>query len=140
MTKKYEIIFRYIKDLSAEVPDAETFVFSRDYITKYVLGININSKTLKNRMIEVTTNVNYKDPTGNKKKSHFEISYATVIKIIDETLNKNELEKILLCDIQKVIYPEVESILIKLIKDSGFPELKLDKKIDFDDLFKKKTN
>ncbi len=140
MTKKYEIILKYIQDLSVEVPSAEVFIFSRDYITKYILGINITTKTLKNKMIEVITKVSYKDPTENKRKSHFEISYATVVKIIDKELEKQELEKILLCDIQKTIYPEIERILIKIIKDAGFPELRLEKNINFDELYKQKTN
>ena len=140
MTKKYEIILKYIQDLSVEVPSAEVFIFSRDYITKYILGINITIKTLKNKMIEVITKVSYKDPTENKRKSHFEISYATVVKIVDKELEKQELEKILLCDIQKTIYPEIERILIKIIKDAGFPELKLEKNINFDELYKEKTN
>ena len=140
MTKKYEIVLNYIKDLSVEIPDAETFIFSREYITKYILGINISSKTVKNKMIEIITKLTYKDPSENKKKSHFEISLATVIKLLDEKIEKIELEKILLCDVQKEIYPDLERTLIKLIKDCGFPELKLEKKIDFDQLYKKRTN
>ena len=140
MTKKYEIIIKYIQDLSVEIPTAETFIFSREHITKYVLGINISTKTLKNKMIEVVTKLTYKDPSENKRKSHFEISYATVIRILGEKIDKIEIEKILLCDVQKEIYPELEIILIRLIKDSGFPELKLDKKIDFDQLYLKKSN
>ena len=140
MTKKYEIIFKYIQDLSVEVPDIETFIFSRENITNYVLGINITTKTLKNQMIEIITKLTYRDTKENKKKSHFEVSFATVIKLINENIDKIELEKILLCDVQKIIYPEIEKILINLINDSGFPELKLEKKIDFDELFKKKTN
>ena len=140
MTKKYEIIIKYIQDLSVEIPTAETFIFSREHITKYVLGINISTKTLKNKMIEVVTKLTYKDPSENKRKSHFEISYATVIRLLGEKIDKIEIEKILLCDVQKEIYPELETILIKLIKDSGFPELKLDKKIDFDQLYLKKSN
>ncbi len=140
MTKKYEIIIKYIQDLSVEIPTAETFIFSREHITKYVLGINISTKTLKNKMIEVVTKLTYKDPSENKRKSHFEISYATVIRLLGEKIDKIEIEKILLCDVQKEIYPELETILIRLIKDSGFPELKLDKKIDFDQLYLKKSN
>ena len=140
MTKKYEIIIKYIQDLSVEIPTAETFIFSREHITKYVLGINISTKTLKNKMIEIVTKLTYKDPHENKRKSHFEISFATVIRMLGEKVDKVEIEKILLCDVQKEIYPELETILIKLIKDSGFPELKLDKKIDFDQLYLKKSN
>ena len=140
MTKNYEIILQYIKDLSVEVPSAETFVYSREYITKYSLRINITNKTLKNEMIELVTKLTYKDPHENKKKSHFEISYSTVIKITDKTIKKKELEKILLCDLQIEIYPKLEKIFINLIKDSGFPELKLEKKIDFKKLYQERMN
>tara|TARA_B100000941_G_scaffold212143_1_gene155596 strand:- start:1447 stop:1869 length:423 start_codon:yes stop_codon:yes gene_type:complete len=140
MTKKYEIIIKYIQDLSVEIPTAETFIFSREHITKYVLGINISTKTLKNKMIEIVTKLTYRDPNENKRKSHFEISFATVIRLLEEKVDKVEIKKILLCDVQKEIYPELETILIRLIKDSGFPELKLDKKIDFDQLYLKKSN
>ena len=140
MTKKYEIILKYVQDLSVEIPNTETFIFSREYITRYILGINISSKTVKNKMVEIVTKLTYRDPSENKKKSHFEISLATVVKLLDEKIEKIELEKILLCDVQKDIYPELERTLIRLIKDCGFPELKLEKKIDFDHLYKKRTN
>ncbi len=140
MTKNYEIIFKYIQDLSVEIPNAETFIYSRDLITKYILSININTKTLKNKMLEVVTKLLYQDPNSSKRKSHFEISYANVIKIKNEKIDKKELEKIILCDVQKEIYPELEKILVNLIKVSGFPELKLEKKIDFDSLYKQKSN
>ena len=81
MTKKYDIVLKYIQDLSVEIPNAETFIYSRELITKYTLGININTKTLKNKMLEVITKLSYKDPNDNKRKSHFEISYATVMTI-----------------------------------------------------------
>jgi len=140
MTKKYEIILKYIQDLSVEIPSAEVFLYSREFITKYVLGININTKTLKNKMLEVTTKLTYKDPNNSKRKCHFEILYATVVKINDDKIQKNELEKIVLCEVQKEIYPGLEKILIRTIKDAGFPALKLDKKIDFDLLYRQRTN
>ena len=140
MTKKYEIILKYIKDLSIEIPNAETFVFSREYITKYSLGINITTNPLKDEMIEVITKVNYKDPTENKRKSYFEILYATVIRIKDKKLKKEELEQIILCDVQKEIYPGLEKAFLNTIKEAGFPDLKLEKKVDFDKLYKQKLN
>ena len=140
MTKKYEIILKYIKDLSVEIPNAETFVFSREYITKYSLGINITTNPLKDEMIEVITKVNYKDPTENKRKSYFEILYATVIRIKDKNLKKEELEQIILCDVQKEIYPGLENAFLNTIKEAGFPDLKLEKKVDFDKLYKQKLN
>ena len=139
-TKKFEIVLKYIQDLSVEIPNPEILLFSREYITKYSLGININTKPLKNEMIEVVTKLTYKDPSENKKKSHFDISYSTVIKITDKNLSKNELEKILLCEVQKEIYPELEKIFINLIKDAGFPVLNFEKKVDFDDLYQKRNN
>ena len=140
MTKKYEIVLKYIQDLSVEVPNPEIFIYSRDKITRYSLGINITTKTLKNGMIEVITKLNYKDPSEDKRKSYFEISLSTVVKIKDKEINKKELEKILLCEVPSEIYPSIEKILIQLIKDSGFPELKLDKKIDFEQLYQQKIN
>ena len=140
MTKKYEIVLKYIQDLSVEIPNPETFIFSKEYLIKYSLGINITSKTLKNEMIEVITKLTYKDPSENKKKSHFEITYSTVIKITDKNLNKDELEKILLCEVQNEIYPGLKKIFTNLIKDCGFPELKFDKDVDFEQLYQQRLN
>ena len=140
MTKSYEIILKYIKDLSVEIPNAETFVFSREYITKYSLGINITTNPLKDEMIEVITKVSYRDPTDNKRKSYFEIQYATVIKVIDKNLKKDQLERIILCDVQNKIYPGLEKIFLSIIKGAGFPDLKLEKKVDFEKLYQQKLN
>ena len=140
MTKKFEIILKYIKDLSVEIPNTETFIFSREYITKYSLGINITTNPLKDEMLEIITKINYKDPTENKRKSYFEIHYATVIKINDKKLSKDELEKIILCDVQNEIYPGLEKIFLNMIKDSGFPDLKLEKKVDFEKLYQQRLN
>ena len=140
MTKKYEIVLRYIKDLSVEIPNAETFIFSREYITKYSLGINITTNPLKDEMIEIITKINYKDPSENKRKSYFEILYASVIKIKDKNLKKEELERIILCDVQNEIYPDLEKIFLNVIKDSGFPDLKLEKKVDFEKLYQQRLN
>tara|TARA_B100000886_G_scaffold13023_1_gene8439 strand:- start:6146 stop:6568 length:423 start_codon:yes stop_codon:yes gene_type:complete len=140
MTKKYEIAFNYIKDLSVEIPDAETFIFSKEYITKYSLGINVTTKGMKNDFIEVITKLHYKDPNNNNKKSFFEITYATVVKIIDKNLKKKDLERIILVEIQNEIYPGLEKIFLNIIKDSGFPNLILEKKVDFEKLYKEKLN
>ncbi len=140
MTKKYEIALKYIKDLSIEIPDAKTFLFSKEYITKYSLGINVTTKPMKSDMIEVITKLHYKDPANNKLKSYFEISYATVIKLKNKEMKKDELEKLILCDLQNDIYPNLERIFLKSIKDAGFPDMKLDKKIDFEKLYQQKLN
>ena len=140
MTKKYEIILKYIKDLSVEIPNAETYVLSREYITKYSLGINITTNPLKNEMIEVITKFDYKDPKENIKKSYFEISQATVIKIKEKNLKKEELEKIILCEVQNEIYKDLERVFLDIIRDSGFPNLKLEKKVDFEELYQQRLD
>ncbi len=139
-TKKYEIVLKYVKDLSVEIPNPDTFIFSREYITKYSLGINITTNPLKNEMIEIITKLTYKDPSENKKKSFFEILFSTVIKINDKTLKKEELEKVILCDVQNEVYPELERIFLGIIRDSGFPDLKLEKKINFEQLYQQRLN
>ena len=140
MTKKYKIIFKYIKDLSVEIPNAETFLLSRENITKYILGLNISANPIKNQNLEVITKLNYKDKNESKKKSYFEISLATVIKLNDKEMKKDELERLILCDLQNEIYPDLERIFLKTIKDSGFPDMKLEKKIDFEKLYQQKLN
>ena len=140
MIKKYEIVLNYIKDLPVEIPDAQTFIFSKEYITKYSLGINVTTKAMKNDMIEVITKLHYKDPNENKRKSYFEISYATVVKIIDKNLKKDDLEKIILVEVQNEIYPILEKIFLNVIRDAGFPNLALEKKVDFEKLYNQKLN
>ena len=139
-TKKYEIVLKFVKDLSVEIPNPDTFIVSREYITKYSLGINITTNPLKNEMIEIITKLTYKDPSENKKKSFFEILFSTVIKINDKSLKKEELERVILCDVQNEIYPELERIFLGIIRDSGFPDLKLEKKINFEQLYQQRLN
>ena len=140
MTKKYKILGKYIKDLSSETPDTETYIYVRDRISKYQLDININSKALKNKMIEINTICKFQDKSENKKKAYFEIIYSTIVKINDEIKDKKELEKIILCDAQIEIYPLLEKALLDLLHNSGYPSIKFEKKIDFEDLYKQRFN
>ena len=140
MTENYKIIGSFIKDMSSETPDTPTFIFVRDKISKYRLNIEIKSVPLKNKMIEVNTTLKFEDKEPNEKKSHFEIIYSTIIKVGDEVNEKKELEKIILCDVQNKIYPELERIFLNLLNDSGFPGIKLDKKIDFNKLYNERSN
>ena len=140
MTKKFKIVCKYIKDLSSETPDIETYLFVRDQIQKYQLGIDINSKALKNKMIEVNTKFKFEDKANSKKKSYFEIIYSTIIKLNDDIKDKKELEKILLCDLQIEIYPDLEKSLLDLLHNSGFPDIKFEKRVDFENLYKQKFN
>ena len=140
MTKKYKILGQYIKDMSSETPDIETYIFVRDYISKYQLNIDINSKALKNKMIEINTILKFEDKQNNKKKSYFEINYSTVIKIEEEIKEKKDLEKIILCDVQTEIYPELEKSLLNLLHNSGYPNVKFEKKVDFEQLYNQRLN
>ena len=140
MTRKFKIVCKYIKDLSSETPDIETYLFVRDQIQKYQLGIDISSKAIKNKMIEVNTKFKFEDKSNNKKKSYFEIIYSTIVKVNEEIKDKKELEKILLCDVQTEIYPDLEKSLLDLLHNSGFPEIKIEKKVDFENLYKQKFN
>ena len=140
MTKKFKILGKYIKDMSSETPDIETYIFVRDYISKYQLNIDINSKALKDKMIEVNTILKFEDKQENKKKSYFEINYSTIIKIEEDIKEKKDLEKIVLCDVQIEIYPELEKSLLNLLHNSGYSEVKFEKKIDFEELYNQRLN
>ena len=140
MTEKYKILGKFIKDLSSETPDIETYLYVKEYISQYKLGINIESKPLKNKMIEVNTILKFEDSNESKKKSHFEIVYSTIIKINDDAIEKKELQKIVLCDVQNKIYPDLEKSLLDVLHNSGYSEVKFNKKIDFEELYKKNFN
>jgi len=140
MTENYKILGKYIKDMSSETPNIETYIFVRDYISKYQLNIDINSKPLKNKMIEVNTILKFEDKQENKKKSYFEINYSTIVKINDEIKEKKDLEKIILCDVQIEIYPELEKSFLNLLHNSGYPDVKFEKKVDFEQLYNQRLN
>ena len=140
MTKKFKILGKYIKDLSSETPDTETYIFVKDKIAKYQLDIDIKSKAVKNKMVEIDTKFKFEDKEESKKKSYFEIIYSTIIKVDDDVVDKKELEKIILCDVQIEIYPELEKSLLNLLHNSGYPDIKFEKKVDFEGLYKKRFN
>ena len=140
MSESYRIMSKYIKDISGETPDIETYLYVKDYISKYQLNIDINSKPLKAQIIEINTLLKFHDNSESKKKSHFEITYSTVIKLNKEIKDKNILQKIVLCDVQKEVYPEMEKALLNLLHTSGYPEIKFEKKVDFEELYKKNFN
>ena len=140
MTENYKILTKFIKDITAETPNLETYIFVKNYILQYNLHIDITSLAIKNRIIEINTKLSLSDPNESKKKTYFEIVYATVVKIDETIKNSKEIEKIILCDVQNKIYPALQKIFLKLIVDSGYPEPKPNKKIDFEELYKNKNN
>ena len=140
MTENFKILAEFVKDISSETPDIQTYLFVKENIAKYQLNIAINSKPLKNKMIEVNTTLKFEDKETNKKKSYFEIVYVSIVKVNEDIKDKKDLEVILLCDVQNKIYPNLKKTFLDLLHNSGFPEIKLEKKIDFTQLYKKKSN
>ena len=140
MTEKYKILGKFIKDMSSETRDIETYLFVKNKIAKYKLGIDITSKPLKNKLIEINTNLKFQDNEENDKRSHFEIIYSTIIRIDEEIKDKKELEKIILCDVQIKIYPDLEKTLLDMLHNSGFQGIKFEKKVDFETLYNSKFN
>ena len=140
MTENFKIIGSFIKDMSSETPDAETYIFVREKISKYRLKIDINSKAVKKGIIEVNTILKFMDNIEVLKRSHFEIVYTSIVKVDEKVTDKKEMEKIILCDVPNKIYPDLERIFLNLLTNSGYPGIKIEKKIDFTDLYKQRTN
>ncbi len=140
MTENFKILAQFVKDISCETPDIQSYIFVKENISKYHLNIDIKSKPLKNKMIEVNTTLKFEDKEPNEKKSYFEIIYASIVKVDEEVKDKKDLEKIILCDVQNKIYPNLEKTFLNLLHNSGFPEVKLDKKIDFTQLYNQRSN
>ena len=138
--KKYKILTEFVSDLSSETKDVETYIFVKDNISKYNLGIDIISKALKDKVIEIKTNFKFEDKTDSPKKSYFEITYTTIIKVDEEIKEKKDLERIILCDVQNEIYPRIEKVFINLLETSGYKGIKFDKKIDFEKLYTQRNN
>ena len=140
MTEKFKILGNYIRDLSSETPDIETYLFVKEYISKYQLNIDITSAPLKNKMIEISTTLKFEDKTESKKKSYFEIIFVTIVKINEKITEKKDLEKIILCDVQTKIYPDLEKTFLDLLHNSGYPGIQFQKKIDFENLYNQRFN
>tara|TARA_B100001142_G_scaffold18389_1_gene17075 strand:+ start:2899 stop:3321 length:423 start_codon:yes stop_codon:yes gene_type:complete len=140
MKENYKILGRYIKDMSSETPNIETYIFVKDHISKYQLSIDISSKALKDKMIEINTIMKFEDKQENKKKSFFEINFSTIIKVGEEIKEKKDLEKIILRDVQIEIYPDLEKTLLSVLHNSGYPGIKFEKKVDFEKLYNQSFN
>ena len=140
MENKYKIIVSYIQDLSVEIPNPETLITIRNTIPEYQMKVDISSKPLKRKMIEVLTTLTYENPNEKKEKGFFQIKYATAIDILDLQIKKTELEKIILSDLQVKIYPELEEKFLTIIRNSGLPDLKFGSKIDFEKLYNERLN
>ena len=140
MSENFKILAKYIKDMSSETPNTETYLFVKDNISKYQLGINIDSKAIKSQLIEVNTNLKFEDKENSKLRSYFEISFITIVKVNEKIKDKNVLQKIVLCDVQKKIYDDLEKSMLNLLHNSGYEAISFEKKIDFDELYQKNFN
>tara|TARA_Y100001970_G_scaffold131830_1_gene162604 strand:- start:8568 stop:8990 length:423 start_codon:yes stop_codon:yes gene_type:complete len=140
MTEKFKILAKFIKDVSSETPNIETYLFVKENISKYQLNIDINSRALKNKLIEINTTLKFEDKEPNEKKSYYEIVYTAIVKVDDEIKDKKDLEKIILCDVPTKIYPDLEASFLNLVHNSGHPNIKLEKKIDFKKLYNERFN
>ena len=140
MTEKFKILAKYVRDMSSETKDIETYIFVKDNILKYQLNIDIKSMPLKNKMIEINTILKFEDKEDSKHKSYFEMNYATIVKIDDEVKEKKELEKIILCDVQHKIAPDLKKSFLNMLHDSGYPDVKFEKKLDFEELYLQRFN
>ncbi len=140
MSKQFKIVSQFVKDMSSETPDVETYFYVKEYLKNYNLDIDIKTKPIKNRMIEIDTKLSYTDKGKTKNKSYFEITYASIVKIDEQIKDRKIIEKIILCDVQKEIYPNLEKIFINLLSNSGFPGVKFGKKVDFEQLYNQRLN
>ena len=140
MSEQFKILTQFVKDMSSETPNVETYLYVKEYLKNYNLDIDITTKPLKNRMIEINTKLSYVDKGKSKNKSNFEINYASIIKIDEKIKDRKIIEKIILCDVQKVIYPNIEKIFLNLLSNSGFPGIKFEKKVDFEQLYNQRLN
>ena len=137
--KKFKILTEFIKDISSETKDVQTYLFVKDYISKYQLSIDITSRPTKNRLIEVNTTLKFEDKQKNEKKSYFEIIYVTIIKLDESIKEKKEIEKIILCDVQKETQKNMEKAFTDLVNNSGFKQVEV-KNIDFEKLYNSRFN
>ena len=137
MTKKFKILAQFIKDMSSETPDVDTYMYVKDNISNYNLGININSRALKNKIVEIDTAIKFETKEKNVKKSIFEFIHTSIVHVDVKIKDKKILEKIILVDVQKDIYPNIEKTLLNLLHNSGYPSIKVEKKVDFEELYKK---
>ena len=140
MIKKYTILTEFAKDVSCETPDVETYLQTKDNILKYNLTLDINSNFLKNKMIEVNIISKFQETNLERKKSNFEITYTAIVRIDENVTDEKEMKKIVLSDVPNEIYPRLEDLFITLVNKSGFPEVKIEKKVDFEKLYKEKFN
>ena len=140
MEKKYTVLAKFIKDMSVETKDAQTYLFVKENIKNYHLKISINSKAIKNKMIEIDTGLNFEDKQGNEFRTNFEMTYTSIIKLNEVNIDKEKMEKIILIEVQNEIYPDMEKSFLDMVRNAGYDNFTIDKKINFETLYENRTN
>ena len=140
MEKKYTVLAKFIKDMSIETKDTQTYLFVKENIKNYHLKISINSKAIKNKMIEIDTGLNFEDKQGNEFRTNFEMIYTSIIKLNEANIDKEKLEKIILIEVQNEIYPDMEKSFLDMVRNAGYDNFTIDKKINFETLYENRTN
>ena len=140
MEKKYTVLAKFIKDMSVETKDAQTYLFVKENIKNYHLKISINSKAIKNKMIEIDTGLNFEDKQGNEFRTNFEMIYTSIIKLNEVNIDKEKLEKIILIEVQNEIYPDMEKSFLDMVHNAGFENFTIYKKINYETLYENRTN
>mgnify|MGYP000483245132 FL=1 len=132
----YKIIGKYIKDLNFTIPNTKTFFLLSKDIANYKINIEIKSNQIKQNIIEVLTSLNLSPTKNNFEKINTKIVYATIIELSGDKLEKETIEKIILIDVPSKIYSELRNIFIFLFENSGFKDVKISEKVDFENLYK----
>ena len=131
----YQIISKFIKDISFEIPNAQSFVMLEKEIANYSLNFDVKSKPYKDNIIEVNTTLKMVPNQNVKHKILGEITGASLVSIEKDFKNKNELEKIILIEIPQTIYPTLYDTFVYLFKQAGVKNIEIKKEVDFKKLF-----
>ena len=131
----YKILGKYIKEMNFKIPNPKTFFLLSKNISNYKINIDIKSDQIKEKIIEIQTTLNLHTENEETEKINTKIVFATIIELSDELIDKKEIEKIILIKIPTQIYPELRKIFISLFESSGFKEIKISDKVDFQKLY-----
>ena len=136
----YKIIGKYIKNLDFKIPNPKTFYLLSKEISNYKINIDIKSNQIKQKLIEVETSLSLLNKSDDLEKINTRIVYSTIIELSREVKNKKEIEKIILIKVPEEIYPELRKIFIFIFEQSGFKDIKISEKVNFQELYNfKKT-
>jgi len=132
----YRIIGKYIKDLEFKIPNPKTFFLLSKDIENYKINIDIKSNQIKENIIEILTSINLVPVKNEFEKINTKIVYATIIELIEKKIDKEQIEKIILVQVPSEIYSDLRKIFVNLFENSGFKDIKINEKVDFEELYK----